>query len=75
MIEIFRTNISDSATAQRIIADLLTRRPELDVSIDLDDCDRVLRIVSPLETIDPKEVIGLVEETGHEARILEDESA
>jgi hypothetical protein len=44
MIEVFKTNIAEAASAQKIIALLLLHLPGRKINIDLHDCDKVLRV-------------------------------
>ena len=50
-VEIFKTDISDKVAAA-IVLDSLTRvLPEYHFNVDLDDCDRVLRVASSCEDL------------------------
>jgi len=46
-IEVFKTNIDTAATGTAVACALRRQFPALQVSLDLDDCDRVLRIRAP----------------------------
>lgn len=43
-VEVYRTNITSSAAAQRLKAELLRQFPECLVDFDLEDCDHILRV-------------------------------
>jgi len=44
MVEVFKTNVQDAGDASRIVAFLQERFPSCQVSFDLEDCDKILRI-------------------------------
>ncbi len=68
-ILVFKTNISRSEHVDHL-AGLLSKLPEVSqVTIDLDDCDRVLRVGTSLS---PRFVETVVQEAGHECSELED---
>lgn len=45
MVAVFSTNITDRGLAEEIRQALLTVFPEAKINFDLEDCDRILRIV------------------------------
>lgn len=69
VIEVFRTDITESVAAGRMIALLEEAFPGTRVNIDLQDCDKVLRLegVGLLVPV----VIRLVEEQGFQCSVLE----
>ena len=68
-IFVFKTNIH-SHYDKLIITERLERKKEIEEwSIDLQDCDRVLRVVTP--SITAEEIIELIKETGYECHELE----
>ena len=44
MIEVFKTNVQEFAEAQKLVAVLRRHFPGSKINIDLDDCDKVLRV-------------------------------
>lgn len=44
MVEVFKTNIEDNQTAERVLSCLLGKFPGCRINFDLDDCDRILRV-------------------------------
>ncbi|MEK6494393.1 hypothetical protein [Myroides odoratimimus] len=44
MIKVFKTNISDRKSADRVIMMLEDGYPEFMITIDTEDCDNVLRV-------------------------------
>ncbi len=50
-IEVFRTNIKSSHQAIYLIEEMRIAFPCYRVNVDLDDCDKILRVVSNTEDI------------------------
>lgn len=44
MVEVFKTNVQEHAEAQKLVAVLRRHFPGNKINIDLDDCDKVLRV-------------------------------
>lgn len=44
MVDVFKTNVTDDATADQILEQLQNKLPLADINFDLDDCDHILRI-------------------------------
>lgn len=44
MIEVFVTNVNKESEAEVILSKLRKRFPEVDFNLDLEDCDKVLRV-------------------------------
>jgi hypothetical protein len=44
MVEVFKTNIQGKTQASGIVSILKNEFPEYRITIDLDDCDKVLRV-------------------------------
>ena len=57
MAEIFKTNISDKEEVDKVIRLFQSSWQHLQVSFDLDDCDRILRVESKGEPIDPQKLV------------------
>lgn len=54
MVELFKTDVSDAAIAEKILTDLKTTIEFTRINFDLDDCDKILRLEAdhlPLEEI------------------------
>lgn len=62
MVEVFATNVDTGIAAQRLINLLRLRFPGSRVDVDLDDCDRVLRIQG--EQLCPAQITQLVQAQG-----------
>lgn len=69
MVEVFKTNIHDKTTANRITADLYEHFPEGRINFDLDDCDKILRVES--ENVIPEQVTGILTRKGFLCEVLE----
>lgn len=70
IVEIFKTNIGIAAEAERIIFLLLQQFPGSRTTIDLEDCDKVLRVEG--FGVCAQEIILLVQENGFHCNVLED---
>ncbi|HYG50462.1 MAG TPA: hypothetical protein VD905_06145 [Flavobacteriales bacterium] len=44
MVEVFKTTIEDTGQANEVMERLRFHMPKANISIDLEDCDKVLRI-------------------------------
>jgi len=69
MVEVFKTNVADKDQAQRLISELKQLLPEYKINVDLDDCDKVLRIEHTHVPI--IQVVSLVRQQGFSCEILE----
>jgi hypothetical protein len=67
-IHIFRTNIEEIAPDCAICQKLNNHSDIQEWSIDCEDIDCVLRVVS--ETLTPDEIINMITEAGHECQEL-----
>ncbi|MBZ0099845.1 MAG: hypothetical protein K8F30_12205 [Taibaiella sp.] len=68
MIEVFKTNVSNPQQADELIGLLHHILPGSTINFDLEDCDRVLRIVGP--EIATGKVIELLSVYHYECAIL-----
>ncbi len=71
MIEVFKTNIEDLPTAQRVSTRLNAQFPDYHLAFDLDDCDHILRVASKAG-VKVNAVIQTVERCNVEIAVLED---
>ena len=72
MVEVFKTNVSNRETANRLIAEIQNRYTNYQATFDLDDCDRILRIACSASEVHPHHLIDLLSTRGYHAEILED---
>lgn len=70
MIEVFKTNIETEAEAMKILSGLNQLFTDYSCNVDLEDCDRILRIESNEEIIDIEKVIELLKKEGCELELL-----
>ncbi|MES2560684.1 MAG: hypothetical protein V4590_13145 [Bacteroidota bacterium] len=68
-IEVFKTSIETIQSAQAVIQQLNNLFPLLRITIDLDDCDRILRIEGTLVAVHT--IIENVNLLGHSCEMLE----
>ena len=71
MVEIFKTDLSDLDEVQKLLSLFETKWNCFNVNVDLDDCDKVLRVESPVESIDPEELISFLALHGFKVIVLE----
>ena len=70
MIEVFRTNVSEQAHAEQILAEIHSRS-EYKANFDLNDCDHVLRVRAFSGQVESDEIIQLLADLGYNATVLE----
>ncbi|HEV7230730.1 MAG TPA: hypothetical protein VGO45_05345 [Bacteroidia bacterium] len=72
MIEVFRTNVKKKAEAKRVLKHLSDQFPSASLSLDLEDCEKILRMERQGQGFDAQEVIETIRQQGFECEILED---
>ena len=70
MVLVFKTNVQEVKQGKRIIEMLLSYFPGSEISFDLDDCDKVLRI--KYKRILKSGIINLVNKYGFNCEELQD---
>lgn len=70
MVEVFKTNITNTEDAQRILSILQNSFPHYKVNFDLEDCDKILRVKSPDHNLRPERIVNTLHQQGFEAAIL-----
>jgi tRNA splicing ligase len=73
MIEVFKTNVTSLVDADKILNEIRKANPQYLPNFDLQDQDRILRVVSSIDTIDQHTIIGVVRKYGFDAEVLTDE--
>ena len=68
MVEVFKTNIEHTKEAERIRKLLLDRFPDCQINVDLEDCDKVLRIKG---SVSPETIIDIVHANNYHCEVLE----
>ena len=69
MVEVFKTNVQEFAEAQRLVAVLRRHFPGSKINIDLDDCDKVLRVEG--NNLRVEKVMTLVTKKGFVCTVLD----
>ncbi len=72
MIEVFKTNVNDKATATMLVAEIEKHFKGFLANFDLEDCDNILRINNPNGLVCPSDIVNLLELYGYDASVLED---
>ena len=72
MIEVFRTNVECREQANRLIGEIHKNFPGYKVNFDLDDCDRILRVVSENGSVAVSSLMSLVKNFGFSVEVLPD---
>ena len=68
MVEVFKTNIEHTDEAERIRELLLNRFPNCQINLDLEDCDKILRIKG---NVSPEKIIDIVNANNYLCEVLE----
>ena len=69
MVEVFKTTIQKQTAAMTLLKVLSRQFPLLKINIDLDDCDKVLRVEG--HNISPKKIIEILHVNGYQCEMLE----
>ncbi len=69
MVEIFKTNIHDETSANKIIVELLETLSGFKINFDLDDCDKILRVES--DKVIPDDIVKIIKRKGFSCEVLE----
>jgi hypothetical protein len=69
MIEVFKTNMDCPERAVLVLAELRDMIRHACISVDLDDCDKIVRVES--ESIDAEAIIQVLKKFGFECAVLE----
>lgn len=69
MVEIFRTNVTETLHAEQIVTLLNKHFPAYFINFDLHDCDKILRIKG--DSIPIEEIVELVSSNGFHCSLLD----
>ena len=72
MVEVFKTNVNDKDLALAMIDMIHKTFDGYRANFDLEDCDRILRIESQVNDIEPLMIISLLSDYGFQAQVLDD---
>ena len=75
MVEVFKTNVSESDQARWLLDEINKRFQSYTANFDLDDCDRMMRIRALYGEVDSERVCRIVLSMGFEASVLSDDPA
>jgi hypothetical protein len=73
MIEVFKTNVNHLNEAEMLIAKIKGQFEYYTANFDLEDCDRILRVVSTDGSIQASSLIEIVNNAGFTAVVLQDD--
>ncbi|HYC83691.1 MAG TPA: hypothetical protein VEB86_00655 [Chryseosolibacter sp.] len=73
MVEVFKTNVNEVCDAKMLVDRIHEQYVDLRANFDLDDCDRILRVINENGPIHASELIALLSRLGFQAEILADE--
>jgi hypothetical protein len=71
-IEVFKTNVEEREEAGKIIEAIHNSFQDHKANFDLQDCDRILRVVSSNGFLQTTKLIALIKTMGYYAEILPD---
>jgi hypothetical protein len=73
MVEVFKTNVKHHDQAIMLTDQIRKTFPGYDAGFDLDDCDKVLRVICTSGSVRSSCLIDLLRSFGFNAEVLEDE--
>ena len=72
MVEVFKTNVKNERQADMLLNLIHRNFNAYKANFDLDDCDKILRVKSLHQEVQPKYLIDLLSDLGVEAEVLPD---
>lgn len=73
MIEVFKTDVKGRIHAKMLVNQIHQAFPEYTANFDLEDCDKILRVVSATGFIQYSLLINLLKDSGCNVQVLPDE--
>lgn len=73
MVEVFRTNVRNGEEARMLIALIESTFTNYKANFDLEDCDRILRVKTEQDRVQPWQLIRLLKTFGFDAEVLPDD--
>jgi uncharacterized protein YqkB len=70
MIEVYKTNVKSKDQANKLVRHIHKTFMNSQANFDLEDCDKILRVKSNGEFIQPSSLIHLVKSFGYDAEVL-----
>jgi hypothetical protein len=74
MIEVFKTNVLDAGQAKVLVSVIHQNCADYQANFDLDDCDKILRVKSKSQAVQPRQLIDLLKDFGYRAEVLSDDA-
>lgn len=72
MIELFRTNINHKLAKKQVLTAIRQQIPGVVATLELDDNDRMLRIVGAWAPVPVQQIIELVQQQGFSCEVFQD---
>jgi hypothetical protein len=72
MIEIFKTDIKSRKSERQVLAAIHEQWPGIMATLDLEDQDKVLRVVGAWAPVPTQDIIGLLKANGFMCELLND---
>lgn len=72
-VEVFKTNVQVARHARILAEEMEKRCPSYEVNFDLDDCDRIMRVVSRGGAVEVSVVVAMMKSLGFTAEVLADD--
>ena len=72
-VEVFKTNVKDPCDARMLVDQIHAVFVGYTANLDLDDCDKILRVVSSDGFIQIRNLMDLITKNGFHAEVLSDE--
>jgi hypothetical protein len=73
MVEVFKTNVKDQDHAKMLVDQIHAMFAGYMANFDLEDCDKILRVVSPDGFIHTSRLMKLLNNYGFRAEVLPDD--
>lgn len=72
MIELFRTNIQHKGAKKQVLTAIREQIPGVVATLELDDNDRMLRVVGAWAPVPTQQIIDLVKQQGFSCEVFQD---
>lgn len=72
MIEIFKTNIKNKIAKKEVLSAIHQRWPGVVATLDLEDIDKILRVVGAWAPVPVQDIVALIKEQGFVCEVLQD---
>jgi hypothetical protein len=73
MVEVFKTNVKDADQARMLVEQIHATFRNYNANFDLEDCDRILRVVCQDGLIHTSLLMSIVRDSGFHAEVLPDD--